>query len=245
MPIKSIEEKENKTYPKGKVIKERMDKYIPFVTCENIPNLNGFVYLLTGSGGSGKSNLLFNMFQNKSMYRNNFDNIYYFCPIASFESIDKNKHPFKNHDKIYHELSRSELEAIYQELVEIKKTSKSIQYSCIILDDFADALKDPDILMQLNKMIIKARHLGCAFIITLQSYFYFPKQLRKQITNITIFKPKNLTEWESIAKELMNLNKDDGLKVYNYIFNEPYNHLDINTTTDTYYKNFNKLIFLD
>ena len=99
--------------------------------------------------------------------------------------------------------------------------------------------------MILNKMIIKARHLSCAFIITLQSYFYFPKQLRKQITNITIFKPKSLSEWETIAKELMNLNKEDGLKVFNYVFNEPYNHLDINTTNNTYYKNFNELKFLE
>ena len=243
MPIKTIEEIKNASYPKIKVVKERMDKYIPGVTVPNIPNLNGFVYILSGSGGSGKSNLLFNMFQNKSMYRNNFDNIYYFCPISSFESIKK--HPFKKHDKIYHSLSSSELETIYQELVEIKKTSEDIQYNCIIIDDFADALKDNDILMILNKMIIKARHLSCAFIITLQSYFYFPKQLRKQITNITIFKPKALSEWETISKELMNLNKEDGLKVFNYVFNEPYNHLDINTTNNTYYKNFNELKFLE
>ena len=130
MPIKDIEEINNGSYPKIKVIKERMDKFIPGVNVKNIPNLNGFVYILCGSGGSGKSNLLFNMFQNKSMYRNNFDNIYYFCPSASFESIKK--HPFKKHDKIYHSLSSSELEKIYQELVEIKKTSEDIQYNCII-----------------------------------------------------------------------------------------------------------------
>ena len=42
----------------------------------------------------------------------------------------------------------------------------------------------------------------------------------------------------------MNLNKEDGLKVFNYVFNVPYNHLDINTTNNTYYKNFNELKFL-
>ena len=243
MTIKSIEEIDNETLPPIKVIKERMDKFIPGIKVKNIPYLNRFVYIMTGSGGSGKSNLLFNMFQNKTMYRNNFDNIYYFCPIASFESIKK--HPFKKHDKIYHSLSSSELENIYQELCEIKKTSEDIQYNCIILDDFADALKDNDIIMILNKMIIKARHLSCAFIITLQSYFYFPKQLRKQITNISIFKPKSLSEWETIGKELMNLNKEDSLTVFNYVFDKAYNHLDINTTNNTYYKNFNELKFLD
>ena len=60
----------------------------------------------------------------------------------------------------------------------------------MIIDDQADSLKDKDIQRVLNKMLIKARHISTAFIFTLQSYYYFPKILRKQITNITIFKPK-------------------------------------------------------
>jgi hypothetical protein len=51
----------------------------------------------------------------------------------------------------------------------------------------------------LNKMIIKARHLSCCFIFTLQSYYLLPLILRKQITNSSIFKPKNKKEWETIA----------------------------------------------
>jgi hypothetical protein len=90
-------------------------------------------------------------------------------------------------------------------------------------------------------MLIKARHLSCAFIFTLQSYYYFPKILRKQITNLTIFKPKNNEEMESIAKEILHMKKDDGLKLYEYVFNEPYAHLDVDTLTDTLYKNFNRL----
>jgi hypothetical protein len=243
MPIKSIDEIKNNTIPKQEPIKEKMNITIPNIKVMNIPNRNGFIYILSGSGGSGKTNLLLNFFKNKKMYRNIFDNIYYFCPIASYASISD--HPFKNHDKIYHELSVGELESIYQELVEIKKTSKITEYSCIIIDDFADALKDKSIIDQLNKMIIKARHIGCAFIFTLQSYYYFPKQLRKQITNITIFKTKNIEEWNTLAQELMNLNKDDALKLFNYAFNEPYNHLDINTVDNTYYKNWNELKFLE
>ena len=36
-------------------------------------------YILTGSGGSGKTNLLLNLFKNKHCYRNKFHNIYYFA----------------------------------------------------------------------------------------------------------------------------------------------------------------------
>lgn len=120
--------------------------------------------------------------------------------------------------------------------------NKEIQYNCIIIDDFADALKDNDIMKQLNKMLIKARHICCSFIFTLQTYYYFPKNLRKQITYLTMFKSKNVEEFNSIAKELFNMNKDDALQLFNYVFNEPYTHLDVDLVNNIYYKNFNKLI---
>jgi hypothetical protein len=115
------------------------------------------------------------------------------------------------------------------------------QYNCIIIDDMADALKDKNIIKALNTMLIKARHIQTAFIFTLQSYFYFPKILRKQITNITIFKPKNSEEWNSIANELLLMNQEDGLQLYDYVFDEPYTHLDIDTVSNLLYKNFNLL----
>ena len=91
-------------------------------------------------------------------------------------------------------------------------------------------------------MIIKARHINCCFFFTLQSYYYFPKILRKQITYITLFKSKNIEEFYSIAKELLNMKQDDALKLYNYVYDAPYTHLDVDTVSNIYYKNFNKLI---
>ena len=198
------------------------------------------IYILTGSGGSGKTNLLLNLFKSKDLYKKKFNNLYYFCPESSFLSLSN--HPFKKHDKIYHELTTSNLEEVYNELNEIKQ-DENIEYSCVIIDDFADVLKDKNIIKQLNKMLIKARHLCCGYIFTLQTYYYFPKQLRKQITYISIFKPKNLEEWNSLARELFNINTDDALTIYNYCFNEPFIHLDVDTVKNIYYKNFNLLEF--
>ena len=56
-----------------------------------------------------------------------------------------------------------------------------------------------------------------------------------------MFKPKNIEEFYSIAKELFNMNQDDALKLYDYVFDVKYAHLDIDTVTNTYYKNFNLL----
>jgi hypothetical protein len=276
MTIKEIVEVKNNQMVKMKPIKERQDIYIPDITNENISRRNGMVYCLSGSGGSGKTSLLLNMMKSIKLYRNKFHNIYYICPISSFLSVEH--HPFEKHDKVYHELTTSILENIYQELIAKKEAfveyeakqkekkskkkikheniegdddidnssdsddePKELEYSCIIIDDMADALKNNDISKQLNKMIIKARHIMCSFIIPIQSYYYMPKILRKQLTYITIFKPKNIEEWNSISRELLNLNKDDSLKLFDYIFNEPYTHLDIDLTNNKCYKNFNEL----
>ena len=118
---------------------------------------------------------------------------------------------------------------------------KEIQYSCVIIDDFANDLKNNDIQKQLNKMLIKARHFCCMFVFTLQSYMYFPKMLRKQITYAVIFKPKNTSEWNSIAEELIHYNKEDALKLYNYIFDEPYKTFCYDTVENKIYKSFNLL----
>jgi hypothetical protein len=270
-----IQEIKNPNQFKMKPIKEKQDIYIPEIKDENISKRNGMIYCLTGSGGSGKSSLLLNMFRDKNYYRGKFNNIYLFTPISSFLSVEN--HPFKNHDKVYHELTVLHLDNLYNQMVAMREghedylekkkknkknknktvvdgygdiisedeedeENKEIQYNCIIIDDFADALKDNDIMKQLNKMLIKARHICCSFIFTLQTYYYFPKSARKQITYLTMFKSKNVEEFNSIAKELFNMNKDDALQLFNYVFNEPYTHLDIDLVNNIYYKNFNKLI---
>jgi len=261
MTITSIDLIPNPHLKKMKPIKEKQDILIPDIINSNISRRNGMVYCLTGSGGSGKSSLLLNMFKDKNSYKGKFHNIYLFTPSSSFNSVEK--HPFENHDKVYHDLTIEKLQGIYEELVSLKKGStekkekkekvyesdesdesdeeKEMEYSCIILDDFADTLGTPTIQKYLNKFIIKLRHLCCSLIITLQSYYYLPKILRKQITYITMFKTKNTEEFNSIAGELMNMNKNDALILFNYVFDKPYTHLDIDLVSHTYYKNFNLL----
>jgi len=223
-------------------IKEKMEIKIQNIN-ENIPHRNGFIYALCGSGGSGKSSLLLSMFKSTKFYRKKYDNIYLFTPKSSFLSVEK--HPFEKHNKVFHELEIETLDEIYNELNDFKENSINegidIENSIIIIDDYANALKDNELTIYLNKMIIKARHLSCCFLFTLQSYYLLPLILRKQITNCSIFKPKNKKEWETIADELLNLNKENALQLNNYIFDKPYNHLDIDTLNNNIYKNFNKL----
>jgi hypothetical protein len=246
MTITEITEVENKEIPKQTPIKEVMDILVPDIP-DGVSNRNGMVYVLCGSGGSGKTNLLLNFFKSRKLYRNKFHNIYYICPESSFLSVAN--HPFLEHDKIYNEMTDGLIYEIYNELSEIKekriKKKKKPEYSLLIIDDMADTLKEKHIIAALNKFIIKARHLCCGVIFTLQSYLYFPKILRKQITFATIFKPKNIQEYYSVAKELLKMNQDDSLKLFDYVFDAPYSHLDVDTVCSRLYKNFNELLLND
>ena len=229
--------------PKISPVKEIMSIYIDKIN-PNIPNRNGFIYALIGSPGSGKSSLLLSLFRSKNYYKNKFNHIYLITPESSFLSVEN--HPFKDHAKVYHDLNSNTLENIYNELVEIKKecidNNYEIEHSCIIVDDFASELKDNELIRALKQLLIKSRHIGCSFIFTLQAYNLFPLVLRKLLTNISLFKPKNKIELESVRRELINLNEQDTTELMNYIFSEEYSHLDIDTNTNILRKNFNKLL---
>jgi len=242
MTIISITETENTDLKKQKPIKEVMDIYIDGVP-EGISRRNGGIFLLVGSGGSGKSSLMLGQFRKGGAYHKKFHNLYLFVPSASFESVAN--HPFKKHDKVYHELTADGLYELHDELLDRKndniENDEPAEYNCVIIDDFANDLKDKNIVRALNKMLIKARHLNCTFIFTLQSYLYMPKILRKQITFATIFKPRNSEEWDTIRKEILQMKEEDARKLYDYIFDEPYMHLDVDAFDNKFYKNFNYL----
>jgi hypothetical protein len=139
------------------------------------------------------------------------------------------------------------LEELNDELISIKEANDEddeIEYNCVIIDDFASSLKEKDVQRNLNKMLIKARHLNTCFIFCLQSFLYMPKMLRKQTTYATIFKPKNSEEFLTINKELLQMKEDDAKKLFDYAFKEEYSHLDIDTIENKMYRNFNPLTII-
>lgn len=247
MPITEIKEEVNHDIKSIKPVKEKMDKYIKDIP-DGISRRNGMIYLLVGSGGSGKTSLLLNQFRKGGSYHRKFHNLYLFTPSISFMSVQN--HPFEKHDKVYHELTRESLDDLYTELKERKEdydeeSDEEMEYNCVIIDDFASSLKEKDVQKLLNTMLIKARHLNTAFIFTLQSYLYFPKMLRKQTTYATIFKPKNKEEWNTVNQELLQMKEDDAKKIYDYVFGKEYSHLDIDTIENKLYRNYNPLVITD
>jgi ATP:corrinoid adenosyltransferase len=239
MPFE-IHEIANKDIPPTAPIKEVMDTLVPNIV-EGVSRRNGGISLYIGSGGSGKTSHLLG--QMKTVYKKKFHHIYYFCPSASFLSVEK--HPFEKHDKVFHELTTEGLDDLIDELKEMKEALEKgdkPEYCLVIIDDMANQLKDKLILIKLNALLIKARHLNCHFIFTVQSYSYFPKILRKQLTWVSIFSGvRNKDEWLMIIKELLKMPEVDAKKLYDYVFDKPYQHLDIDLFEDVFFKNGNRL----
>ena len=235
-----ISEIANDKIPKTKPIKETMDVFVPDIV-EGVARRNGGIILYIGSGGSGKTSHLLG--QMKTVYKKKFHHIWYFCPSSSFLSVEK--HPFLNHDKVFHELTAEALDDIREELTSIKEDREEDdmpEYSLVIIDDFANNLKDKHLLSKLNSMLIRARHLNCCFLFTVQSYLYYPKILRKQLTWVSIFSGvRNKEEWMTISKELLKMKEDQAKQLYDYVFDKPYQHLDIDSFEEKFYKNGNLL----
>jgi hypothetical protein len=240
MPL-DISEVPNNKFQATKPVKESMDKYIPDIV-EGISRRNGMIYLMIGSGGSGKTSLLLNQFRKGGAYHRKFHHLYLFTPAISFQSVIK--HPFEKHDKVINELTRDNLQELYDELKsrkEDREEDDDMEYNCVVIDDMANSLKEKDVQRLLNTMLIKARHLNTCFIFTLQSYLYMPKMLRKQTTFATIFKPKNREEWDSLNKELIQMRDEDARQLFEYVYDKEYSHLDIDTIEGKLYRNFNEL----
>ena len=228
---------ENTTLPKIKKIEEKMSVFIPGIN-NTIPNRNGNITVMCGPPGSGKTNLLMNMFLDKNFYKQKFNNVYLVSPESSFLSI-KN-HPFKDHDKVHYELTEELIDGIYDELLSIKKENKKMQYSCLIIDDHAADLKIKPIQSALKRLLVKSRHVSCSVIFTLQSFNLMPLTLRKLVTNLVLFKPKNKLETESL-NEILNLKPDEIHSLLRYAFDEPYSFLSVDTNTNELRKNWNLL----
>lgn len=46
---------------------------------------------------------------------------------------------------------------------------------------------------------------------------------------------------ENIRKEVLQMNETDAKKLFDFVFNEPYQHLDVDAFENKFYKNFNPL----
>ena len=94
----------------------------------------------------------------------------------------------------------------------------------------------------LKRLIFNRRHLKLNIIITSQSYVNLPLDLRKNISNLILFKPSK-KEFQLVFDELVETKKELFQDVMKISYGEPHNFLFLNVNSQRMFKNWDELIF--
>ena len=235
-------------------INKKLNLQIPKFVCDDNPlqwtHLNSYPMLqhfnaysfdcYCGKPASGKTSLLISFLTGKGknkVYRKCFNHVYVIMPTSSRESMQKN--PFQKHDpeKLYDELTFDIIEEIYNKLL---NSSSEKENSLLILDDVTASLKSKEIQKIFRSIIYNRRHLKCKIIILVQSYQSIPREIRKIINNIVIFKPAKI-EFEILIQELISKKKNIALELLKF-YEQKHDYLMLNVDSQRIYKNFDEII---
>jgi hypothetical protein len=194
--------------------------------------------LILAPSGGGKTVLLQNMILD--IYRDCFSRIYIFSPSID---VDMTWNPVKEYLK--HEMKQDERKERYLfdayepgELLNIINTQhkiaefmkdnkmKKVYQILIIIDDFAD---DPSFTRNsklLHSLYIRGRHTFISTVTATQVYKAIPPIIRKNITDLYIFRLRNYADMEAWLEEMAAIyDKKTLLQLYHMATDKPYGFL--------------------
>ena len=220
-----------------------------------IPNpQDGFIMLLTGYRGSGKSALLYHIL--KRFYKGCFDMVYIFNPsygndpTLSPESLELPEECF--HTDINVDLIENVMNKQVEEKQEYDNGTLRKKHLSRILMVFDDCITDNQFSSNrnqnvMNKLGFRGRHYRISTIITTQVYNAVSARLRKNIPNHIIFPTSNKKERKAIIEELSGtMNEDDFEALFDEATGEQYNFFFIYGTcpdkTMKYRKNIDEVL---
>lgn len=211
----------------------KLGEHIP----EPVPNCHFFT-AITGSAGTGKTSMMVGLLTGKGekrIYRKVFTHINVFIPQSSLRSIKGD--PFKNHpsEKMYDTL---DLPSLLEVRARCEEAAEEGNMSLILIDDMAAELKNKEIQKTLLNIILNRRHIRTSIMILSQAYRLMPLVIRKQLSHLISYKPKNKKEIESLFEELVFLDKKDAEELLRYVYKEKHDHLMLDTYLGKFYRNF-------
>ncbi len=241
----------NITPTKTKQFESKQSKYH---MCAKLPMRS----IILGPSGSGKTILLQNMILD--IYRGSFSRIFIFSPTVN---VDYSWVPVKNYIENEMKVKHTEEEPIFfdhynakdlQNIIdtqfEISKYMKDNNYKTIhqilvVIDDMADS---PDFTRHsklLHGLYLKGRHTFISSITATQVYTALSPLIRKNATELYVYRLRNYRDLESLVEELAALyEKKLLIEIYNKATSEPHSFLYINLMAkdkkDLFYMNFNK-----
>ena len=198
--------------------------------------------LLIGKPRSGKTSLLYSLFQLSRCLKKCFHNIYLFQPSHSRGSMKDKLFDKLPDDQKYEELDYESLDEVMDRI----KMSDPDHNNCIIFDDMTAYLKDYHVEKLLKELVFNRRHLRTSIFFLCQTYISVPKDLRKLFSNLFIFRV-NKNELKLIFEEQIEDKTKVNLisEITKLVFDRPFQFLFINTDTQRFFKNFDELLFKD
>lgn len=194
--------------------------------------------LLIGKPRSGKTSLLFSLFENKEILRKVYHKIYVFQPSPSRASMKNDIFGKLPSDQLFNELNFENLDLVMDEI-----EATSDLNIAIIFDDVGASLKNFDTMNLMKKLIFNRRHLHTSVFFLVQTYYSIPKDIRKLFSNIFVFRV-NKNELATIFDEIVEDKDmvDIAPQISKLIYDKPYNFMFINTDSQRIFKNFDELI---
>lgn len=207
-----------------------------------IPN-SAFFWVFAGVPKSGKTSLALSLLCSKGkyqrVYRKVFHNILVVMPAASRRSLKNDCFDDLDEEKVFDDLDRESMEDI---ISQVEEYSEEKENTLLFIDDQTTYLKDANIQKILADLVNNRRHYRLSVMLLVQSYLSIPlTPLRKLITHLTLFRPKNKKETEAVRSELFYEDRIVFDKLIRYIYKKPHDSLFLDTLYQTIYRNWNLL----
>ena len=195
------------------------------------PNKLYKILIIDGSG-SGKTNVLLNLIQNKP----DIDKIYLYAidPYkAKYEYLIDKKEGVGvdhfNYPKVFIEYS-NDMHDVYKN-VSYYNPDKEFKILIVFDDMIADMINNKKLNSIVTELFIRGRKLNISLVFITQSYFKVPKDVRLNTSHFFITKIPNKRELQQIAiNHSSDINTKDFTNIYRKCIAEPYSFL-VNDTT--------------
>ena len=195
--------------------------------------------LVIGPMGTGKTSLITSWL--KSFFKKAFECIYVIIPENSRMSIENDIYG-KNlpEDQLYSDLTEGNLMQIYENLQENAKEGYN---SFLLIDDFQWAMKSPEIISILQKIISKHRHLKTTIFLLQQNFQALAKPLRELMSNLIIFNCGK-SQMTKVFDEVITLEKHKYQELMDVAFQDKHDWLLFNLNkSKKIYRNFDEIVF--
>jgi len=167
--------------------------------------------LVCGTPGSGKSALIYGLFKSRKYgLRRKYDDVHLIVPEPTYVSFSPT-HPFKDHDKVYHEITSDLIDEIMSTCARRKEEDPSYR-ACIIIDDMQACLRNKEIETSLKRALTTSRHHNLTIYVLVQTFKGMTLDIRKLFNFMILFKPNSRAEFRSIFHEMLDITDKNDIR---------------------------------